>query len=188
MSEVALEYRYITDRDGLNWDAHRVTVGSEFLANDGKTYICTQNLKQERVWCEVQEPKREGPLDRDPEAHNPKHAAGLSKCPLHLVPPVAIIREAEVFKLGARKYGAYNWRESAVVRSIYIAAAMRHLYAMADGQDIDPESGQPHSAHVRACMAILLDAAEIDKLVDDRPPPGNAAGVLASLTETAKKD
>jgi hypothetical protein len=38
-----------------------------------------------------------------------------------------------------------------------------------DGQDIDPESGQSHLAHVRANMGILLDAEANGCLQDDRP-------------------
>lgn len=100
---------------------------------------------------------------------NPKTAFGMQKCPLHLVPPPALIAEAEVFGLGARKYGPYNWRQHAVSSSIYQAAALRHLMAWWEGQDTDPESGQSHLAHARACLGILLDAAAHGRLNDDRP-------------------
>jgi len=100
---------------------------------------------------------------------NPKTAFGIQKTPLHLVPPPALIAEAEVFGLGARKYGPYNWREHSVSSSIYQAAALRHLMAWWEGQDIDPESGQSHLAHARACLGILLDAAAHGRLNDDRP-------------------
>jgi Domain of unknown function (DUF5664) len=114
--------------------------------------------------------------------HNPKHAAGSAKPPLHLVPMTAVILEAMVFKLGAKKYGPFNWRTSAVVRSIYLDAAMRHLMALLDGQDLDEESGQPHEAHIRACMAVLLDARAIGKLIDDRDAAGPAPKVLKENT------
>lgn len=118
-----------------------------------------------------------------PGANNPKHAAGIRKPQLNLVPSIAMILMAKVFELGAVKYGPFNWRDAAVVRSIYLAAAMRHLLLMADGQDIDDESGQPHSAHVQACMAIIQDAEALGMLVDDRPTAGALPGVLASLAE-----
>jgi hypothetical protein len=41
----------------------------------------------------------------------------------------------------------------------------------------------PHEAHAMACMAILVDAATLGKLVDDRPPVGAAANLIAELTE-----
>lgn len=113
---------------------------------------------------------------------NPKTAQGLKKAPLRFIPPSAFIYEARVFELGAKKYSAYNWRESAVPASIYYEAALRHLMAWWDGQDLDEESGQPHLAHVRACMAILLDAKHLGRLEDDRPVPGPSATLLCELS------
>ena len=121
-------------------------------------------------------------IDRVNKA-NLKHAAGSAKTPLHLVPGSALIYEALVFELGAKKYGPFNWRDSSVVRSIYLDAAMRHLLALMDGQDIDEESGYPHEAHVRACMAIIIDARELGKLIDDRPTGGNVADILRRFTK-----
>ncbi len=100
---------------------------------------------------------------------NPKTRYGVLKTPLHLIPPPALIAEAEVFGLGARKYGAYNWREHSVSASVYQAAAMRHLLAWWEGENTDAESGQSHLAHARACLGILLDAAKHGRLNDDRP-------------------
>ena len=125
-------------------------------------------------------------LDAIARQNNPKHAIGMSKVPMHLVPPVGTIYTALVFELGANKYGAFNWRQSAVVRSIYLAAMERHLAALRDGQDNDEESGLPHEAHITACAYILMDAREIGKLVDDRPPDGAAAAVLARYASRAK--
>lgn len=73
---------------------------------------------------------------------NPKHYAGQKKAPLHFVLPVAIIKESYVMRSGAEKYGEVNWRRTKIRRSDYLDAALRHLMAMIDGQDIDPESGQ----------------------------------------------
>jgi hypothetical protein len=81
-------------------------------------------------------------------------------------------------ELGARKYGPMNWRESSVSLLTYIEAAMRHLMALSDGQDNDEESGQPHAAHAAACMGIVLDAASLGRLIDDRFAPGNAPEII----------
>jgi hypothetical protein len=113
---------------------------------------------------------------------NPKDAVGATKPQLHLVPPSALIHMAKVFELGAKKYGPYNWRGNAVNMTVYISAAMRHLVSMLDGQTIDPESGEPHAAHVADCMAILMDAGDTGNLIDDRPKPGPAADLIAQLT------
>lgn len=114
---------------------------------------------------------------------NPKDALGLKKPPLRLVPSAGIIYVSRVMGLGAKKYGPYNWRDKAIRYSVYVEAAQRHLLQALDGEDIDPESGQPHAAHAAACMMILLDAMATGNLVDDRPLPGAASRLLAELTE-----
>jgi len=119
---------------------------------------------------------------------NPKDAVGQLKPQLNLIPPSAQILESVVMALGAEKYGPFNWRESAVRASIYVAAAMRHLLAWADGQNEDPESGVSHLAHVRACMGIVLDAQSLGKLEDDRPKQsGEAAKLIEQHTKQDPK-
>jgi hypothetical protein len=113
---------------------------------------------------------------------NPKDLEGMKKPPLRLVPPALILWVSKAFEEGARKYGAFNWRAKSVRRSIYIEAAMRHLLALQDGEDVDPESGLPHECKAAACLAILLDARETGNLIDDRPPPGPAAELIRRLT------
>lgn len=101
---------------------------------------------------------------------DPKKAAGDLKDPLHLLPTVAMRQTAHVLKLGADKYGVYNWRESDGVKATtYTAAIMRHLLQFTDGEDVDEESGRPHLAHIMATCSILLDAEQSGKLIDDRP-------------------
>lgn len=109
---------------------------------------------------------------------NPKDILGLQKARLGLVPPALLIHVAPVMKLGADKYGPYNWRSKRVLRSIYLEAAMRHLLAAQDGSWADPGSGCPHEAHAAACMAILLDAKESGNLIDDIPEGGPASRLL----------
>ena len=117
--------------------------------------------------------------------NNPKTLTGVTKIPLHLVPPVAIHHEALAFADGATKYGPYNWRDKQVSSSIYYAAAMRHLMAWWDGEELSEDAGVKHLAHARACLAILLDAESINKLNDDRPTKGAAS---ALQKENIKKD
>ncbi len=102
---------------------------------------------------------------------NPKDATGSSKTPFHLVPESATAQEAEAMRLGASKYGAYNWRSKAVKASVYVSALRRHLAAWFDREDNDPESGLSHLAHARANLGILLDAEHCGQLIDDRPVP-----------------
>ena len=120
------------------------------------------------------------PLD---DGSNPKDRIGLTKPPLRLIPAPALIKMAMVMGLGASKYGPYNWREKKVRYTVYLEAALRHVFSALDGEEIDPESGQPHTAHAMACMAIILDAQATGNLVDDRPTPGVTAKLIAELTK-----
>jgi hypothetical protein len=70
---------------------------------------------------------------------------------------------------GQLGYGPYNWRETPVRLTIYIDANIRHSLAILDGEDIDPDSGLPHTSHISANMAIIQDAKKYGTLVDDRP-------------------
>jgi hypothetical protein len=99
---------------------------------------------------------------------NPKDAIGSDKLPIHLWPETATIMGTVALLDGALKYGRSNWREAGVRATIYIDALRRHLAAYAEGEDIDPDSGAPHLAHILACAAILVDAGAAGKLTDDR--------------------
>lgn len=101
--------------------------------------------------------------------NDPKGHAGSLKAPLHLVPPFAMEQQAWVHKLGADKYTPWNWRETKVLSSTYVSATLRHLAAWRSGEDIDPESGRSHLAHIMANAAILLDCQRYGTLDDDRP-------------------
>lgn len=118
----------------------------------------------------------------DPDDENPKDRIGQTKPPLHLIPPAAEVLESVVMGLGARKYGAFNWRSAKVKATVYIAAAKRHLAQWLDGESNDAESGVSHLAHARACLGILLDAQATGNMVDDRPPPGVATALITQYT------
>jgi hypothetical protein len=118
----------------------------------------------------------------DAEGANPKDRIGQTKPPLHLIPPAAEVLEAVVMGLGARKYGAFNWRLAKVRATVYIAAAKRHLAQWLDGESNDIESGVSHLAHARACLGILLDAQATGNMIDDRPPRGVATALIEQHT------
>jgi hypothetical protein len=99
---------------------------------------------------------------------NPKTAMGLKKPSTASIPPLAVLELGAVTANGAAKYGRFNWREKGVTTSIYTDAIDRHMLAYRDGETRDRESGLPHLAHVMACCAILLDAASLGQLHDDR--------------------
>jgi hypothetical protein len=66
-----------------------------------------------------------------------------------------------------RNADAHNWRKG-MNRSPLIDAAMRHLNAFNDAEDIDPESGLPHLAHARCCLGFLIEYATKGLGTDDR--------------------
>lgn len=116
---------------------------------------------------------------------NPKRAFGVRKPSAQFIPPVAIIEESVVMALGASKYGAFNWHADPVDATTYYSAAIRHLLQWFSGEDTDPESGASHLAHVRACMAILIDAQASGKLIDDRPVCAAAGEAIDRLKVSA---
>jgi len=114
--------------------------------------------------------------------NDPKGAAGALKTPLGLIPSYAMEQTAWVHKLGAEKYGPYNWRKTGVCASTYVNAILRHLNAWRDGETLDPESGISHLAHVACSCNILLDAGFCGTLQDDRNiTPPNAVDKLVPV-------
>lgn len=102
---------------------------------------------------------------------NPKDAVGTGKVPFSTVPARPIAEVGLAMLEGARKYGRHNYRVAGVRSSVYYDAALRHLTAWWEGQDIDPDSGLPHIIKAMACLVVLRDAQHNAKLTDDRPPP-----------------
>ena len=108
---------------------------------------------------------------------NPKTAVGAKKPAMSAVPPVALLHIGQAMADGARKYGAFNYREKTVSATTYYNAVMRHLLAWLDGENEAEDSGVHHLAHVMACCAILIDAESVGRLNDDRPKVTGAAGL-----------
>ena len=116
--------------------------------------------------------------------NNPKTAVGVSKAPLHFIPPVALVHLGLAMENGGGKYGLMNWRKHTVSASVYYDAMLRHLLEWWDGEDAASDSKVHHLGHVMACAAILLDAAETTRLNDDRP---DDEGQVAYLLERVRK-
>lgn len=115
---------------------------------------------------------------------NPKTQYGLAKPGLSKVPPLPLLAIGQVMAVGASKYGPVNWRKNPVSSSTYYDAAMRHLMAWWDGQDLDLETGISHLAHAAANLCILLDADSGPWLLDDRPPTGFINEYISDNTKT----
>lgn len=89
------------------------------------------------------------------------------KPPLGLINRTAIEQEALVMAYGVKKYGEHQWRNG-MNYSRLADAALRHLYAFLDGEDLDKETGLSHLAHARCCLAFLLEYQGKSVGTDDR--------------------
>lgn len=106
---------------------------------------------------------------------NPKDLLGAKKPDMTKIPAVALLWESLAMMDGGGKYGPYNWRANAVIASIYVAAAKRHIDEWFEGTEFAEDSGCHHLGHARACLGILLDAQATGNLIDDRPVIGDSA-------------
>lgn len=90
-----------------------------------------------------------------------------SKPDLTLIPKIALDEMAKAFGYGAQKYGRRNYEKGMKVTRT-LAAAMRHITAFVNKEDLDEESGNSHLAHALASLAMSLRLLELDKANDDR--------------------
>lgn len=106
----------------------------------------------------------------DTKPTNPKDAVGCTKPALHYVPMGPVYEAGLALTEGACKYGAHNWRDAGVRGSIYFDAALGHLTAWWEGEDVDEDSGVHHVTKAIAGLMVLRDAMLCGKYNDDRPP------------------
>ena len=83
-----------------------------------------------------------------------KHDAG--KTDWSLMPFEAVEEINKVLDFGARKYAAHNWKTGTGFRyTRVLSSLLRHTFAWARGEDLDPESGLSHLAHM-GCNVVFL--------------------------------
>jgi hypothetical protein len=108
-------------------------------------------------------------LDPAPAASGRKDDAAKNR--LDLLPFAALEEVGKVLTHGAGKYAPDNWRKGMAWRRL-IAAALRHIFAFARGEDRDPETGLSHLAHATCCLTFLL-TYQLERLgQDDRAKEG----------------
>ena len=74
----------------------------------------------------------------------------------HLLPMDALEGAVRVLMAGARKYAPNNWLTPPTFKLENITDPLkRHLFALESGQEIDLDSGLPHTDHI-LCNAIFL--------------------------------
>lgn len=93
--------------------------------------------------------------------------ADAGKLPVGLISTTALRKLAAVLQFGAQKYAAHNWRKG-IEWQRTIDAALRHLMAYNNGEDIDPESGLSHAAHAMCNLMFLLEWEETHRDLDNR--------------------
>ncbi|MDQ3091267.1 MAG: DUF5664 domain-containing protein [Actinomycetota bacterium] len=101
---------------------------------------------------------------------NPKAARAVAdgKAPLDYLEPPADAATARVLRTGAAKYGRRNYRDTDMLITTYVGAIRRHAAAWLSGEDLDPDDGEHHLAHIGACVHVCMGAIDADKMVDDR--------------------
>lgn len=74
---------------------------------------------------------------------------------LSLLPKVFLDGTARAFMHGEKKYGRYNYRNGMAWHRL-VGAALRHLSAFNNNEDIDSDSGNSHLSHAAASIAMLM--------------------------------
>lgn len=89
------------------------------------------------------------------------------KTPLRFIDPNFTEEVALVFKLGAEKYGDFNYKKGLNISEV-LEALERHTLDLKRGNDIDPESQRHQTAHIAACAQMLFYLLHNKPELDDR--------------------
>jgi len=129
-------------------------------------------LKDAHNWCECTPPPERSltePWVASDNGSGKREAAknDIGKPPLHLLPFEALWAVARVLDHGRKIHAVHNWRKG-LEWSRWESAMLRHYAAYQTGEDVDPDSGLLHTAHI-ACNALFLLAHQLCGLgTDDR--------------------
>ena len=75
--------------------------------------------------------------------------------------------EAAVWQWGAVKYARGNWLKG-MSWTQSADSLLRHVTALLNGEDLDPETGLPHVDHIVCSAKILSNSYHTRKDLDDR--------------------
>ena len=89
------------------------------------------------------------------------------KVRLELLPFEALQGVARVLSFGAEKYGEFNYM-GGMKWSRLLGAALRHIFAWAKGEDVDPETSESHLLHATCCLLFLFEYTRTEVGEDDR--------------------
>lgn len=91
---------------------------------------------------------------------------------LHDLPLDVMNQWLEVLDFGAVKYDRNNWKKGMQYSRLY-DAALRHMSAFWEGEEMDPETKLPHLAHAMCNIGFLMWyriwRKEFSNAEDDRP-------------------
>lgn len=94
------------------------------------------------------------------------------KTPYRFVPLFVLEGAARVFEDATKRkenpYPMWNWAKG-MPWSVPYECMLRHLDAWYRGEDLDPQSGKPHLAHVMCNLIMLTVYAATYREGDDRP-------------------
>ena len=112
------------------------------------------------VWADIDRCDiRANALEKQPE-RGPKDTEG--KTPLEIFPFAEAEHVVRVFKKGADKYGGpFTYRKGIPIQKL-AAAAIRHATAILNGERIDPDDGELHSAHLSANGLMMISQSVSD--------------------------
>lgn len=96
-----------------------------------------------------------------------------------LIPAEPLRLLAQHYGRGAKKYESRNW-EKGYEWSKSFAALNRHLWQFWAGEDVDPETGTPHTVAVMWHAAALTEYMGTHPEFDDRPSSAQAEPEVAS--------
>lgn len=144
------------------------------MDRDGKYYVKsammskhTEKTMQEKSLEQQSEQVLEMTVQNNQVVYQKGVKYDAGKPAMELLSTKALIEIAKVMGKGKEKYGANNWK-SGLAWSRVIGAAYRHLSSFNDGEDLDPETGLSHIAHLACCCMFLLEYIHTHPNLDDR--------------------
>ena len=134
-------------------------------ATKGKSWY--QRMKETPYWTFVpSEIKVSSAVERDkPTSTGLHYDEGKSR--VDLLDPDFLLAVGKVLGFGCNKYNDHNWRGGIPISKL-IGSCLRHLFAVNRGEDIDSESGLPHTAHLGCDSMFLHWTLKYRSDLDDR--------------------
>lgn len=113
-------------------------------------------------------PKTESTVTMRERKDEPGKTYDAGKVRFDLIPAEWELALAQIMTMGAAKYADRNW-EKGLSWSRRYGSLRRHLNAFWAGEDLDPESGLPHLAHIAWNALALMTFSKTHPEFDDRP-------------------